>query len=172
MIYSKLKNIPKLLLIGIVFISCSQSDAQKEFENQAFRAPQNITETNSSGELVNGGDTDPDDWRIGPDYRGLIEVGKPAYPNPVLIDDFIFIELDFGFESRIRGLRIFAFSDPNVNIQQIDEITRELSTIETLRISPSLFAGSTGVGLATIYRIVITDQNENVLTYGDVEVRR
>lgn len=172
MIYSKLKNIPKLLLIGIVFISCSQSDAQREFENQAFRAPQNITETNSSGELVNGGDTDPDDWRIGPDYRGLIEVGKPAYPNPVLIDDFIFIELDFGFESRIRGLRIFAFSDPNVNIQQIDEITRELSTIETLRISPSLFAGSTGVGLATIYRIVITDQNENVLTYGDVEVRR
>ncbi|NGP76931.1 hypothetical protein G3570_09825 [Balneolaceae bacterium YR4-1] len=170
--YSKLTNIPKLLLISFLCIACSQSDAQKEFENQAFRTPQNITETTTNGELVDGGVNDPDDWRIGPDYRGLIEVGKPAYPNPVLIDDFIFIELDFGFESRIRGLRVFAFSDPNVNIQQIDEITRELSTIETLRISPSLFAGSTGVGLATIYRIVITDQNENVLTYGDVEVRR
>lgn len=172
MIYSKLKNIPKLLLISFLCIACSQSDAQKEFENQAFRTPQNITETTSSGELVEGGDTDPDDWRIGPDYRGLIDVGIPAHPNPVLIDDFILIQLDFGFESRIRGLRIFAFSDPNVNIQQIDEIARELSTIETLRISPSLFAGSTGVGLATIYRLVITDQNENVLTYGDVEVRR
>lgn len=169
---SKIKNIIGFLLITLVSVACSQSDAQREFENQAFSTPQNITETTSSGDLVDGGDTDPDDWRVGPDYRGLVEVGKPAYPNPVLIDDFIFIELDFGFESRIRGLRIFAFSDPNVNIQQIDEITRELSTIETLRISPSLFAGSTGVGLASVYRIVITDQNENVLTYGDVEVER
>ena len=169
---SKIKNIIGFLLISLVCVACSQSDAQREFENQAFRTPQNITETTSSGELVDGGDTDPDDWRVAPDYRGLVEVGKPAHPNPVLIDDFIFIELDFGFESRIRGLRIFAFSDPNVNIQQVDEITRELSTIETLRISPSLFAGATGVGLASVYRIVITDQNENVLTYGDVEVER
>jgi len=169
---SKIKNILEFLLISLLCVACSQSDAQREFENQAFRTPQNITETTPNGEPADGGDVDPDDWRIGPDYRGLVEVGKPAYPNPLLIDDFLFIELDFGFESRIRGIRVFAFSDPNVNIQQVDEITRELSTIETLRISPSLFAGSTGVGLASLYRIVITDLNENVLTYGDVEVQR
>jgi hypothetical protein len=168
----KIKNILEFLLITLVCVACSQSDAQREFENQAFRTPQNITETTPNGEPVDGGDVDPDDWRIGPDYRGLIEVGKPAYPNPVLIDDILTIVLDFGFESRIRGLRILAFSDPTVNVQEIDRITEDLNLIETLEIPPSSFAGLTGVGIASFYRIVITDLNNNVLTYGDIEVER
>ncbi|MGK7369754.1 MAG: hypothetical protein ACNS64_06030 [Candidatus Halalkalibacterium sp. M3_1C_030] len=168
---SKIKNILEILLISLICVACSQSDAQRDFENRAFQAPQNITETTANNELVDGGDVDPDDWRIGPDYRGLIEV-DPIYPNPVLIDDFLFLELEFQFESRIRGLKIFAFRDPGINIQQVEEINRELNTFETLQISPSLFAGSTGVGLVSLYRIVVTDLNENVLTYGDVEVQR
>lgn len=169
--YSKIKNILLFLLISLFSVACSQSDAQKDFENRAFQAPQNITETTANGELANGGDVDPDDWRIGPDYRGLIEV-QPIYPNPVLIDDFLFLELDFQFESRVRGLKIFAFRDPSIDIQQVQEINRELNPFETLQIPPSLFAGSTGVGLASVYRIVITDLNENVLSYGDVRVQR
>lgn len=155
-----------IFIVCLTGFACSQSDAQREFENQAFSFPENITETTRTGP-VEGGTTDPDDWRIGPDFRGLIDVQRPAYPNPVILEDILFIELDL-FENTVSGLKVFVFRDP-MQQQLVDEINR-VNTFETLNIPPSLFANSGGVGQSSLYRILITDERENVITYGDVEV--
>lgn len=170
--YYKIRNILlQLLLISLVCIACSQSDAQREFEREAFRTPQNITEMTQDGDPVTGGMTDPDDWRIGPDFRGLLDVETAAYPNPAQFNGNFFIELDLGFANTVSGLLVFAFQDPTrppALLQDLDEAS--LATFTTLTLTPSSFANSGGVGGSPVYRIIITDRNENVITYGDIEV--
>ena len=166
----KIKNIPAFLLIGIICIACSQSDAQREFENQAFMSPQNITETTPNGNLVEDGSVDPDDWRIGPDYRGLMEI-EPAYPNPVNINSNLLIEVDFLFSSPVSELIIYVFQDPTEETRFITSFEQSsLGNIDVLNIPAPQIALPSGVGTSPIYRIIITDENENIITYGDVEI--
>src|SRR5699024_5905249 len=62
-----------LIFIILLGISCSKSDDQRRFEEEALRPPQHITETNAAGDTT--GTVDKDDWRIGPMFQGRISIG-------------------------------------------------------------------------------------------------
>jgi len=164
-----LRNCFIIFAAALLISTCSQSSAQRDFENEAFRFPDNITETTPNGSLVENGQVDPDDWRIGPDYQGLIDV-DPAYPNPVNLDGNMFIQVDFLFSNPVSQLIVFALQDPSQPIFIQDFQQNSLSGVEVLNIPPSQFVSGTGVGNTPYYRILITDENENVITYGDIEV--
>lgn len=166
-----LRNCIVILAAVLLLAGCAQSSAQRDFENEAFRFPDNITETTPNGSPIENGQFDPDDWRIGPDYQGLIEV-DPAYPNPVNLDGSMFIQVDFLFSNPVSRLIVFAFQDPSQPFFVQDFQQNSLSGVEVLNVPPSQFATGTGVGTSPYYRIVITDENENVITYGDIEVSR
>lgn len=155
-----------LILILILASSCNQSSDQREFEQAAFSLPDGFTETDSRGEIIN---RDPDDWRIAPFFQGLIEI-DPAFPNPVQSNEQITINrVVTGIES-ISGFRVLVFYE-NSNIQFIfDDFERPLApglrSIPLQAADIAQFAESP----QGLYRIIILDVNENVISYGDVMI--
>lgn len=157
-----------LLLLSIFLASCSGSDDQREFEREAFRAPSDITETNGSGETT--GNEDPDDWRTAPFFQGLVEV-LPAYPNPVQSTQDVRIDIFIsGIESQISGLTADVWFDDGRH-QHLDSIDQNLVSTGTytLNFHVSLL-GQVAHNPSGLKRIVIRDHDNNVISYGDIEV--
>ncbi len=160
-----------IIFSGLFFLfgSCAQTDAQREFENRALNPPQNITQMTEGGNRVENGN-DPDDWRTSPMYRGLVEIVTPAYPNPVDLNSPLILEIENkGFET-LSGIEVYVFRENYRN--QILLYSSLDSSIDpgliTIQLSPTQFGdGSQTSGL---YRLLIYDGRQNVLSYGDVEV--
>lgn len=168
-------NIFKLFLICSIIFSasaCSQSEAQRDFEDEAFQQPSGIVEMNSNGEQVEGGEEDASDWQTAPDFSGLIRVETPAFPNPVPYNAHFEIQLNVIGIDAVEGLYVYAFQQPNQltasNTLRAIEGTIS-SRLETFRISPQEFAPSSGVGnFGNVWRIIILDDRQTVITYGDI----
>lgn len=157
-----------LLFTLIVIYGCTQNDAQREFEEQAFTFDDNITQTNGRGEVVDNNE-DPDDWRTAPFFSGLVFV-DPIFPNPVLTNDRLTLNILITGNDAVSGLRIYSypgFSRPRV---VYDDVRRPLppGTI-SVSLNP-LDLTPTPESAAGIYRLVVLDANENVITYGDVKI--
>ncbi len=166
-----------VVLAALALAGCAKSDKQREFENEAFSTPQGITEMTANGRLVDGGNVDSDDWRIGPQFQGLIRFASPAvgaYPNPVNLNGDLTIEVDIiGFES-IMGLEILVFSDPGMLSPPIyvENQTNLSPGVKVITLDPGLFSQvGQGSGASGIYRLLIYDGRQNLISYGDVEVQ-
>ena len=163
------------VLSGLLFSGCSKSDDQRKFEQEALRQPQNITETDGSGKIT--GSSDPDDWRIGPMYQGLINIGnfsepQPPFPNPVNFYSDLHIYFSQLVSDEITRLEIYKLTE--FNNRQVVRVYDEFeinSTFNDLRISASSIADGEGSGASDTYRILIYDGRGNLITYGDVEVQ-
>lgn len=158
-----------LLLCGMLLLSCSKSNDQRRFEDQALTPPQNISEYTANGQPVQNRN-DPDDWRIGPMFRSLVTIQTPAHPNPVNFNSSFAIDIDIrGFES-INGLQIFAFQDPNRPIGPlfVSEQSQLPPGVTTVILEPTQFAQSASGD--TVFRILIYDNQQNLISYGDIEV--
>lgn len=163
-----------LLVVSIgVFASCSKSNDQRDFENQALSAPSGITETNANGEVIT---TDNNDWQVGPMYRGLISIGspdaQPPYPNPLPYNQNLTISIYIRSVDTLNRLEIYSFKNPN-------QLTGPIYTSEGLNppgyeeisLSGSNISGSAGGSTADgLYRILIYDGQQNLITYGDVQI--
>lgn len=164
-----------LVLVALLFAGCSKSDDQRQFEREALHQPQNITETDGSGKIT--GTSDPDDWRIGPMYRGLINIGnfsepQPPFPNPVAFNSDLHIYLTQLTPDEINTLEIYKLTE--FNNRQIVRLYEEFeinSTFNDLRIPASSIADGEGSGASGIYRLLIYDGRGNLISYGDVEVQ-
>lgn len=168
----EIKNIPAFLLIGIICIACSQSDAQREFEREAQTIPENITEMGINGQPIENGMTDPEDWRISPMYAGLIEIETPAYPNPVDLSTPLRILIENKGIDTINGIEVYTFQFDYSNLMgpfYILDQSQIYQGLITIQIDPSQFSRQ-AVGDNDIYRILIYDQRQNLITYGDVEI--
>lgn len=151
----------------LIFISgCNQSSDQRDFERAAFSEPEGFTQTDNSGAVIS---SDPDDWRIAPFFQGLTEV-DPAYPNPVQTTGQISIDMIVTGVESVSGLRVFAFYGPN-NLQIIfEDLRRPLPPgLTSIPLSP-LDVAQFPENPQGLYRIIVTDSNENVITYGDIRV--
>jgi hypothetical protein len=157
-----------LLLAWMLTTSCTQNDAQREFEEQAFTFDDNITQTNGSGQIVDENE-DPDDWRTAPFYSGLVFV-DPIFPNPVLTNDRLTLNILITGNDAVSGLRIYSypgFSRPRV---VYDDVRRPLppGTI-SVSLNPLDLTPNPESAQGT-YRVVVLDANENVISYGDVRI--
>jgi len=156
-----------------VLASCSKSNDQRDFENEALSAPSGITETTANGEVVH---TDNDDWRVGPMYRGLISVGspdtQPPYPNPLPYNQNLTIGLYIRSIDTLNRLEIYSFKNPNQFIGPINTIEGlNPPGYEEITLSGSNISGSAGGSSADgLYRILIYDGQQNLITYGDVQI--
>lgn len=165
-----------ILLNLLLFAGCSKSDDQREFENQALVMPQEITETDSQGNIT--GQTDPDDWRIGPMYRGLIalnsELAEPPYPNPVLYNQNLTIKIHFRVDEPVDAIEILKFRSPSDSqYPQLRYLKQQdlNSSVETITIRGENIAEGPSEDARTIYRLLIYDGKQNLISYGDVRVQ-
>lgn len=162
--------IPAICLIAILFYllsGCNQNSDQREFERAAFSAPSGITETNERGEIINN-NNDPDDWRISPFFQGDVDLIPPPFPNPVQSNDIITIDIQVHFLDRISGISLRVYQPPNM--YPVDERTQITTGTTTFKINPLLISPPNQTNPAGIYRLIIQDETQNVITYGDIEI--
>lgn len=158
----------------LISAGCSKSDDQRDFENQALTAPSGITETNSSGEIT--GSTDESDWQVSPMYRGLISIGfddsQAPHPNPLGLNENLTLQVKFNVSDPVDALAVRKFrlpSDsqfPQLRFFQQDE----LSTFNTITLQGQEIASGEGAGAEEIYRLLIYDGNQNMISFGDVRI--
>lgn len=161
-----------LLSVSLFFlfvVSCNQSDEQRKFEREAISLPENITETNENGSIVEGKE-DPDDWRIAPFFQGVVNIDVAPFPNPLLSDQRLKLEVFVSGVDGVSGLRVFVLYNEN--------------SIKPLYENPSspLPTGLTSISLSALeiaqfpnnpeglYRIIVEDQSRSIITYGDVRI--
>jgi hypothetical protein len=164
-----------LLCTGCLLLtSCSKSDDQRDFENHALSEPEGITETNSNGDVIN---TDPDDWRISPMYQGLISIGtpdnQPPYPNPFSFNQELIINIYIRSIETLSRIEVYSFEFPSEANSSAITIREDISSphLETITLSGQLISGySGGSQAAGLYRILIYDGQQNLITYGDVQI--
>ncbi|TYP94844.1 hypothetical protein LX73_0133 [Fodinibius salinus] len=156
-----------LLLMG-----CSKSNDQRDFENRALTTPDKITKTDSNGEIV--GQTDPDDWRVGPMYNRLIsissELSDPPHPNPLPYNSTLNLQIEFNVSDPVNVIVIRKFRLPTDTqfplLRQLDQ--SELIDFNSIALEGSNIAeNTTKEGL---YRILIYDGKQNLISYGDVRI--
>jgi hypothetical protein len=153
---------------------CSKSNDQRDFEDEALTQPQGITETNANGDVQN---TDPDDWRIAPMYRGLVSIGtpdnQPPYPNPLSYNQDLTINIYIRSIETLNEIVVRSFEFPSQANAPAIAIREELSspTLETITLSGQTISGSSGGQQAAgTYRILIYDGKQNLITYGDIRI--
>lgn len=164
-------------LAVLSLVSCSKSDDQREFENRAISEPEGITETNSNGDVVND-NIDHDDWQISPMYQGLITIGTTGdveypHPNPLPFNLDLTINLYIRTVETLNRIEIRTFEFPSQDSFPIRTVRDNISspTLENFTLSGSLISGSTGSSQAAgLYRILIYDGQQNLITYGDVRI--
>jgi len=155
-----------LLTVLLSVSACNRSSDQRAFERAAFSIPEGITQTDASGTVIS---RDPDDWRVAPFFQGVIEI-DPAYPNPVLSNELVRINrIVTGVES-VSGLRVFVFFESG-NVRPIENDVRNPLPpgIDVITLEPTLIS-EFPANPQGLYRVVITDINENVITYGDIRI--
>jgi len=158
------------IFLFIFFVSgCSQSDDQRKFEQEAFQLPEGITQTNGRGQVVND-NVDPDDWRVAPFFQGVVQV-DPAYPNPVLTNDRVTLDIHITGLDAVSGIQIHA-------LHNINQLSPTIYSDNRSPIPPGLLSISinplnipqTPENPQGRYRIIVFDRNYNVITYGDIEI--
>ncbi|MEX0994236.1 MAG: hypothetical protein WD599_01830 [Balneolaceae bacterium] len=162
-----------MTVFGILFFftlsGCGNQDDQREFEREAYQPPENFTETQNGSEVKN---RDPDDWRIAPFFEGSVEV-TPAWPNPVQSTDAVHLQLYFGIES-VRVLRLFAYHHgQQLSLNEIleEDLGMHSSALIDLQFNAAeLIPFDNPESRAGLYRVILLDGNQNVITYGDIKV--
>ncbi len=124
-----------------------------------------------------GGETDSTDWQTAPKFSGLISFKPPIpnyypYPNPVSCSGKITISVDVKVINAIDRLNIYAFQQPDEISGNPLKINYRLHTgSNTITLIPKKFARCGGVSTyGNTYRIIMLDDRQRVVTYGDVRV--
>ncbi len=162
-----------LFFLSLTCIACSESEEQQQFEEEAYSSPSGIMEVDEFGEPVENGEQDTDDWRIAPEFSGLVGIFMIASPNPVSFNGKFNIQLDVKFLEAVDGLELIIFqlpTDPTPTSRSISQGILDPGLVN-IPLEPSQFASSAGTGnFGNTYRIVIRDAQQTVITYGDVLV--
>jgi hypothetical protein len=161
----KFSIIPLMLLITA---GCSSADdAQRTFENEAFREPANFTRTDPSGSVT---DEDPDDWRIGPLFQGFVEI-SPAYPNPTT-GELVTIEVLITGLQSVNGLEVVWLDIlGNFRLLYLDNRIPMPTGLNIITFDPLLFSdGGTISNARGLHRVFIFDNRRNLLSYGDIKI--
>lgn len=158
-----------VLLILFSFIGCNQNNAQLEFEQKAYTTlPENFTRTTSQGDLDED-HIDINDWRVSPFYEGLVLAIDPIYPNPVLTNDRLTLQISLVGINDIQRIMIYSMNENYTQPKFVTEYPSPILSFVTISISPQdiIFETTSPQGL---YRIIVEDERRNVITYGDVQI--
>lgn len=154
------------LFIFLFSISCTSNDEQEDFERRAFSQAEGITQTDNDSNTI--GEPDEDDWRTSPFYAAIASI-EPAFPNPVLYGTTATIDVVMNGNSLTSLLELGYFDFQNRWTQlDLREDVSEFDTVP-LSINSQLFGSNASLARG-VYRLVIFDGNQRVVSYGDIEV--
>lgn len=157
-------------LFVFLAVSCTQSDEQREFERQAISLPENFTETNENGKIVNE-NIDPDDWRTAPFYQGVVYVEPPPpFPNPLLSNQRLNIQIQITGLDAVSGLNVIVLYDENTPRLLYQYPNSPIPTGLTSISLDALNIARFQENPAGLYRILIEDNDGNIISYGDVKI--
>ncbi len=163
------------LLLATVVLNLAACDgtsagAQRVFEDEALFTPvAGITETDEEANRLS---TDPADWRIGPDYINRVTLLELPSPNPSRLGQAVGFLVDTQgvpgglrlyvlAEDRAGAVDLVPVADPNASKPQASQAGFYPFSISTSQIARG------GPGL---YRVVLLDGTQGVVTYGDLEI--
>ncbi len=162
-------HLTALLLFLFLINGCTQNNAQRNFEDEAYSTPQNFTETNNQGVIK---DVDEDDWRTSPLFQGLIKV-NPAYPNPVNTSQALQFEVEVTGINSVNGLIVMtrAVNGEFYNLYQFPETLNP--GLYNFHINPIEFdyAGQNVEGARGLNRVFMYDGRQRLISFGDVMVQ-
>lgn len=159
------------LVIAVFFTACGVNEDQRNFEAEALSPPGEITEMTATGVPAEGEDADESDWRISPEFSGLVRIQTAAYPNPVQLNGTVSMDLYVNGIQAVNGLQVYVYQ-PNINTlsgpiyiegQPLDPGFTPI-TLKAVDIA------GTETTSTNLYRIVIYDGTQNIITYGDIKV--
>ena len=163
-----MKSLSKILSVLAslsIFGACTKNDAQNDFERRAYQTAENITPTDFQGNIT--GNADVDDWQTSPLYSGLADI-NPIYPNPLpygsenaTLDIFL---RDASFAS-ILEVGYIDFQNRRVQLDFENSVSDFSSNI--LTINPESFGSNADIARG-IYRLIIFDGNQRIISYGDL----
>ena len=161
--------------LGIFATGCNRSQDQIEFEQQAYRTPENYTETTPDGKVVS---RDEDDWRIGPMFQGYVEVQVPPFPNPTRGEP-VQLEMLVTGVGIVNGLNAVTYYDVfDERSQRTLYSNRSPLEFEPLVIDiyPAEFDPANNYNAARdrndgLHRLFIYDNRRNLITYGDIKLK-
>lgn len=167
-------NMPKihsfffiLLCSAFLVLSCTRNDAQRDFEKEAYSAPNNYTETTSQGAVKSA---DEDDWRTSPLFQGLIEI-VPPFPNPVQTNQAVQFEVEVTGVQSINGLEVLVRL-PDNSFRSLYQSNQTLQPgLTTFQINPIEFAlNGNPEGARGLNRVYIFNASSQMISYGDIMV--
>lgn len=150
-----------------MIVSCNQNDEQRQFEREAFSLPENITETENGIDIE--GNEDPDDWRIGPYFQGVVYLDDIPFPNPLITNQRLNLNFTVTSVNSVSAFRILVFTVGG-SLRLLDEFPTISSTGQTII---SLSAGDIArfdENPQGLYRIIVEDRQGVIITYGDVRI--
>lgn len=164
------RNLIYLSAVYILLLAgCGKSSDQKEFEEQAYSDPSGITQTSPDAN-EQPIQIDPDDWRISPMYQGLVQFETLPHPNPVVRNSQIGFDLNINYTESLPGLFIYIYDPFDDRLQQ--EILANPDPVpiglENIMLDTSGFPQNSPDNL---YRIIIFDGRQNIISYGDIEIQ-
>ncbi|HET8865892.1 MAG TPA: hypothetical protein VFM80_09340 [Gracilimonas sp.] len=156
-----------ILLLFTLIMGCTRNDAQREFEEQAYSAPNNFTETTSQGAIQS---VDEDDWRTSPLFQGLIEI-VPPFPNPVTTNQTVQFEVEVTGVQSVTGIEVLVRLADN-NFRSLYQSFQTLEPgLTTFPINPIEFGiNGTPEAARGLNRIYIFNANNQMISYGDILV--
>jgi hypothetical protein len=146
--------------------ACDTNVGQDEFFLESQLPPEDYTRTFEGG-IIDSTQIDPNDWRTAPAFRGAVEVDA-AYPNPLSRDDFVTIVVRDPFEEITGGVRVRGYDDSGRSIRLGDDVGNALVYAVTFVPSPLRITGGDD---ARLYRLQVFDNNNRIISYGDILVR-
>ncbi|MEM0962953.1 MAG: hypothetical protein AAGK21_10520 [Bacteroidota bacterium] len=163
-----------LLALPLVVLGCDSgtAESQRLFEDQALLAPAaGITEISPTGTVVS---SDPDDWRTAPLFIGIAQILDLPTPNPVEVGDAVSFLVDT--QGVAGGMALFVrLIDPATGAADLRRV-RDPGATRGDATTPGFYTFSVSAGQIALsgpglYRVVLLDGRQNVISYGDIEVR-
>lgn len=147
-----------LLLMLLFWTGCDATEQQRDFADEALRAPNGITETDVEGNII---DEDADDWRVAPFYAGKLDV-QPAFPNPTASVVTLIVNIRFS-DAVPAGLAV-AGLDNTGRFLTLDELSDNSPGVYAFTFNP-LTLGRTG-----LIRVFVLDPSGDIVSYGDIRI--
>jgi hypothetical protein len=160
------------LTLVVISVSACQADddnLQKDFEREAYSLPAAITKTTFNGTIES---RDSNDWRVSPYYVGLLTV-QPPFPNPASTTQTVQLLVTIQSLDVLSRVRVWTFNPYRPStLWPVWSSTSLGPGILEIPMNPMNFAPTGSVtDIRTTHRIILTDQLDQVITYGDVQIQ-
>ncbi|WP_412067360.1 hypothetical protein [Rubrivirga sp. IMCC43871] len=161
-----------LLVFAVAGCDTGDAEAQRLFEDEALLSPvEGITRVEADGTV---GSRDANDWRIGPAFRNRVSLLALPAPNPLRRGQALSFPVDT--QGVPGGLRLLVLERDPLTGNLDFEPLRDFGADQPGASQPGFYTFSVSANQPAfastgLYRLLMFDGSNQIVTYGDVEIR-